>query len=105
MLNRREFLLGAGSVAGLLTLRPYERLLLARPRFAVDPFTLGVASGDPTPSGVVLWTRLAPDPLHGGGMDPHAVEVKWSVFADEACRRVVREGRSQAAPELGQVGS
>ncbi|MEJ7719302.1 MAG: alkaline phosphatase D family protein [Ilumatobacteraceae bacterium] len=31
-------------------------------------FTLGVASGEPTPDGVVLWTRLAPDPLMGGGM-------------------------------------
>jgi phosphodiesterase/alkaline phosphatase D-like protein len=28
-----------------------------------DPFTLGVASGDPTPTEVVLWTRLAPRPL------------------------------------------
>ena len=33
-------------------------------------FTLGVASGDPSSHGVVLWTRLAPDPLHSsGGMD------------------------------------
>jgi phosphodiesterase/alkaline phosphatase D-like protein len=35
---------------------------------ARDPFTLGVASGDPTSDAVVLWTRLAPDPLHGSGM-------------------------------------
>ena len=27
-------------------------------------FSLGVASGDPLPDGIVLWTRLAPDPLH-----------------------------------------
>ena len=27
------------------------------------PFTLGVASGSPTATGVVLWTRLAPEPL------------------------------------------
>jgi alkaline phosphatase D len=31
-----------------------------------NPFTLGVASGDPMPDGVVLWTRLAPSPLNGG---------------------------------------
>ena len=30
------------------------------------PFTLGVASGYPAPTGVVLWTRLAPAPLHAG---------------------------------------
>ena len=28
-----------------------------------DPFTLGVASGDPWPDGFVLWTRLAVDPV------------------------------------------
>ena len=40
------------------------------------PFTLGVASGDPVPDGVVLWTRLAPDPLvPGGGMPGHATWV------------------------------
>ena len=33
-----------------------------RPAFTADPFTLGVASGDPAANGVVLWTRLAPDP-------------------------------------------
>ena len=36
-------------------------------RFGGYPFTLGVASGDPEPDGIVLWTRLAPDPLNGGG--------------------------------------
>src|SRR5262245_37496735 len=33
-----------------------------------DPFTLGVASGDPDDTSVILWTRLAPDPLQGGGL-------------------------------------
>jgi hypothetical protein len=33
------------------------------------PLKLGIASGDPAPDGVVLWTRLAPDPLNGGGSD------------------------------------
>ena len=42
-------------------------------RFADDPFQLGVASGDPTPTGGVLWTRLAPRPLEpDGGMDGSA---------------------------------
>ena len=35
---------------------------------ASNPFTLGVASGSPKDDSVVLWTRLAPDPLNGGGM-------------------------------------
>ncbi|MGR6922862.1 PhoD-like phosphatase N-terminal domain-containing protein [[Actinomadura] parvosata] len=43
-----------------------------------NPFTLGVASGEPLPDGVVLWTRLAVDPLGAdprrpGGMAPRSV--------------------------------
>ena len=38
------------------------------PKFADYPFQLGVASGEPDPHGFVLWTRLAPKPLVGGGM-------------------------------------
>lgn len=43
----------------------------ANPRFGENPFSLGVASGEPLPDGVVLWTKLAPEPtaLDGrGGM-------------------------------------
>jgi alkaline phosphatase D len=32
-----------------------------------NPFTLGVASGSPRETSVVLWTRLAPKPLQGRG--------------------------------------
>ena len=49
-----------------------------------DPFTLGVASGDPAPDGVVIWTRLAPRPLADdglGGMPARAVDVEWEVAA------------------------
>ena len=48
-------------------------------RFATNPFTLGVASGYPDPDGFVLWTRLAPSPLLGGGMDPAPVLVDQGV--------------------------
>ena len=50
---------------------------------SADPFTLGVASGDPSPGGVVLWTRLAPDPLQGGGMPDGDVDVVWEVSHTE----------------------
>jgi len=65
----------------------------------VEPFTLGVASGDPLPDGVVLWTRLAPAPLQGGGMPNRAVSVQWAVAHDEGFRRVVAQGSAQARPE------
>jgi len=65
-----------------------------------DPFTLGVASGDPLPDAVVIWTRLAPDPLAPfGGMDRRPVEVQWQVAEDEQFRRIVRQGTTQARPE------
>ncbi|THJ45353.1 PhoD-like phosphatase N-terminal domain-containing protein, partial [Candidatus Frankia alpina] len=38
-------------------------------------FGVGVASGDPLPDGVILWTRLAPRPSEGGGMPSRDVPV------------------------------
>ncbi|RYJ00598.1 MAG: alkaline phosphatase, partial [Acetobacteraceae bacterium] len=62
------------------------------------PFTLGVASGDPWPDGVVLWTRLAPEPLAPlGGMAPDArIEVGWEVAEDPGFQRIAARGRELA---------
>jgi PhoD-like phosphatase/PhoD-like phosphatase, N-terminal domain len=65
------------------------------------PFTLGVASGDPLPHGIVLWTRLALDPLNGGGMPQHPIPVEWEIALDERLERVVQRGFARALPELG----
>ncbi|WP_219976137.1 alkaline phosphatase D family protein [Rubrobacter xylanophilus] len=70
------------------------------------PFRLGVASGDPSPDGFVIWTRLAPEPLAEdgrGGMPPdRKVLVRWEVSEEEGFGRgVVRRGRVEARPELG----
>ena len=73
--------------------------LQTRPRFDRSPFTLGVASGDPTDDGVVLWTRLAPDPLApGGGMPDEAVRVVWEVADDERFARIVARANTEASP-------
>lgn len=66
------------------------------PKFADSPFTLGVASGDPWADSVVLWTRLAPDPAHGGGMPPGDVEVSWQVATDDRMAKVVKRGKETA---------
>ncbi|MBE1533655.1 alkaline phosphatase D family protein [Actinomadura algeriensis] len=66
-----------------------------------DLFALGVASGDPLPDGFVLWTRLAPRPLDGGGMPDRPVPVTWQVAEDERFRRVRARGVRLARPELG----
>ncbi|MGH3490797.1 MAG: alkaline phosphatase D family protein [Actinopolymorphaceae bacterium] len=69
-----------------------------------DPFTLGVASGDPQPDGVVLWTRLAPEPLAldgSGGMADQRVNVRWELARDEHFKTAIKEGQAPAVPELG----
>lgn len=98
-MNRRAFVVGSASFA-LAVLASMHALgaIVRRPKFSAYPFQLGVASGDPTPDGVALWTRLAPQPLLGGGMPPDAVEVSWQVAEDEAMSRVVRQGAAIADP-------
>lgn len=74
-----------------------------RPLYGGYPFTLGVASGEPQPDGIVLWTRLAPDPLNGGGMRKETVPVRWEIARDDRFERVVRRGVAAALPELGHA--
>jgi alkaline phosphatase D len=68
-------------------------------------FTLGVASGDPTSDSVVLWTRLAPDPLNGGGMGRSPAEVAWRVALDPAMFQIIRAGSATAHPRDGHAVS
>jgi len=97
--DRRGFLRLAGGAAAAATLFPVEARAATRrhPAFRDYPFQLGVASGDPTPDGFVIWTRLAPDPLNGGGMTTEAIEVRWEVAEDERFERVVRRGSTIAS--------
>ena len=99
LVSRRLFLAGAAAgTAGLLVER-IPGVWAAPARTKDDPFTLGVASSDPSATGVVLWTRLAPWPLDpDGGMPRRAVPVDWQVATDPRMRRVVRGGRVLADP-------
>ena len=100
--SRRE-LLKVAAVLGASALPAPARgqSRLARPIFRDYPFTLGVASGEPLPDGVVLWTRLAPEPLAGGGMPAVNVEVSWEVAPDRSFRTIAQRGTAVARPELG----
>ena len=70
--------------------------------FKTDPFKLGVASGDPDSTSVVLWTRLAPEPLaFGGGLPKGPVPVEWEVGLNEQMTRVMFRGTAMARPETG----
>jgi alkaline phosphatase D len=59
---------GLSAAALVFGMGPFARDAWVQPRFLAYPFSLGVASGDPMSDGVVLWTRLAPNPLNGGGL-------------------------------------
>lgn len=94
-MDRRAFLAGGLAIVGAGALSRVH----ASPRWDASPFSLGVASGDPSQDGVVLWTRLAPDPLNGGGMPPEPVDVRWEMAQDDGMRRVVRSGRATAVAD------
>ena len=68
-----------------------------------NPFTLGVASGEPWPTSVVLWTKLAPDIMDPGLLGRRTFEVSWEVFADDKLTKAVRSGTTIARPELGHA--
>ena len=103
-LDRRRFIGSLSAVAGLAAVAtlPADRAAAAvRPRGGGYPFRLGVASGDPAPDGVVLWTRVAPEPFQErGGMPPGPVGVEWKLARDESMQRVVRSGRALALAQL-----
>ena len=102
--NRRFFLAYSAALTALPLAQSRAGTAESRPVFKSNPFTLGVASGDPDSNSVVLWTRLAPDPLvPGGGMDQRRVQVDWIVAEDERLTKVVARGSEMAAPQLGHA--
>ncbi|CAA9440043.1 MAG: Phosphodiesterase/alkaline phosphatase D [uncultured Rubrobacteraceae bacterium] len=101
-MDRRTFvkLTGLSAAALVFGTEPFARNVPNQHRFSDYPFSLGVASGDPAPDGVVLWTRLAPDPLNGGGLPDREIPVRWQVASDENFRQIVRHGTGLARSEL-----
>src|SRR5436190_21641561 len=72
-----------------------------QPRLPANPFTFGVASGDPLPDGVVLWTRLDRSVLDRAGVLDRSLPVQWEVAEDDGFRRIVRKGAHMAPADLG----
>lgn len=57
------------------------------------PFYFGVASGDPHPNDVVLWTKVVPEA--GGGVQ----QVEWQLAADSSFTQILKSGVATAQPE------
>ena len=110
-MSRRAFLGLTGATAAAVALGggalAYStNRVLTSPTFSEYPFSLGVASGEPryAPSAkdhLTLWTRLAPDPLNGGGMPRNGVEVRWELAEDENFSKVVQRGTEIATAHEG----
>ncbi|MFD5035247.1 alkaline phosphatase D family protein [Streptomyces sp. NPDC058405] len=106
-LGRRRFLTGTSAAAALafaVNLPSFgvaSAAELDAGKITEDPFTLGVASGDPRPDSVLLWTRLAPRPYEADtGLPANRVSVRWELAHDADFTRIVRRGRADAHPEL-----
>ncbi len=122
-MDRRTFLISLGAGAGAIGLGACSKdadksssgtttvggsattttTPLPVPKLAKDPFTLGVASGDPDPVSVILWTRLAMAPLAGGGMGDAAVPVNWEVASDQTFATIVANGTAAAEAKWGHA--
>ncbi|MFC7841551.1 alkaline phosphatase D family protein [Streptomyces sp. NPDC057382] len=106
-IGRRRFLTTTGAAAALAfaTNLPAPGVAAAAEldaaRITDDPFTLGVASGDPQPGSVILWTRLAPAPFQAdSGLPAERVTVHWELAHDARFRRIARRGTATAHPEF-----
>lgn len=67
------------------------------PAAAALPFSHGVASGDPLPDGVVLWTRVTPPVDAAASAVP--IEVEWRIALDPEQRELVQQGSARAEAE------
>ena len=92
--SRRLFLAYGAALSSLPLLGSRAEASTRRVRFDADPFTLGVASGDPTPAGPVLWTRLAPSPARPGWGHPSRADRR--PLGNRLRRR--HEGRRPSGP-------
>ncbi|MEV7220522.1 alkaline phosphatase D family protein [Streptomyces sp. NPDC093681] len=81
------------AAAGAVLAAPLAAALPAGAADAAPAFLHGVASGDPLPDGVLLWTRVTPVPeaIPGSGTGPDT-DVSWVVATDKALTNVVAKG-------------
>ncbi|MEU1980804.1 alkaline phosphatase D family protein [Nocardia sp. NPDC019395] len=91
----RRALLRAGAVAATAGVLP-----AGTARAAVPVFGHGVASGDPLPDGVIIWTRVTVSPaaVPGSGYGEPA-NVRWEVAEDDGFATIVAAGTVTAVAD------
>lgn len=104
-LTRRGLLGASSSILGLAAcsresiIDSEARITVSADERAAYPGTVnfihGVASGDPLPDSVIIWTRVTPD----AAFPEVAVPVSFGVFEDEALEKPVKYGQGYALPE------
>lgn len=99
--SRRNLLKGGAATAAALTiagLSPATARAAVAQTAKAGVFAFGVASGDPTATTVLLWTRVTPTPeaVPGSGLGP-ATNVRWEVAADEAFTSIVQCGATRTS--------
>ncbi|MEJ1968186.1 MAG: alkaline phosphatase D family protein [Rhizomicrobium sp.] len=104
--SRRVLLKNLGASAGLLVAAPALAKAIAGTNWTTNPFSLGVAAGAPSADGFVLWTKLAPQPMHDdpaapGGMTGPSVAIAYTIASDDAMKNVVQTGTALAEAQYG----
>jgi alkaline phosphatase D len=104
-IDRRSALKGlAAGTAALTVPRVFDPAAAAAPA-AKGIFGYGDASGDPTGTSVVLWTRATPPNRRGepvaapGSGLGKPLEVRWEVARDEDFRHVVAKGKVRTSAD------
>ena len=102
--NRRTFLRQGMHLTTLLAASTLSASALGATRLArvsANPFYLGVASGDPRPDSVVIWTRLARETLGNTLSRNEPVSVDYEIAETANFSTIYRKGSAAALPELG----
>ncbi len=94
--GRRAVVTGAAVLASSAALATVDVRPAHAAAVTTDPFALGIASGDPLATAVVIWTRLVKNPYDERSMGDADVPVGWEVASDSRFRSVVRRGTATA---------
>ena len=97
--SRRSLIVAAGGLA--LSRAAAAQGLEAGRTATADPFALGVASGDPSQDGFVLWTRLVG--AGGRSLEAPSVPVAYEIAEDDRFARIIRSGRAAASPRTAHA--